>query len=231
MSTATEPVEELAKQEYKYGFVTDVETDSIPVGLSEDVVRLISAKKEEPDWLLEWRLNAFRVWTTMAEPNWHNVEYTPIDYQAISYYAAPKKKTTLQRLDEAGGVPAIDHPVIATDRDVHQLALLQPFAAQPVGHEHRPFHDPVGPDDRDLGPVDARRRYATVTRARAPPDRFPLDDRYARAAFRQYPGRVEAGVAAPDDGDLVVHAGGGGSRQCPASVTLDPTSQTFSRGR
>ena len=100
MSTATETVEELAKQEYKYGFVTDVETDSIPVGLSEDVVRLISAKKEEPDWLLEWRLNAFRVWTTMAEPNWHNVEYTPIDYQAISYYAAPKKKPTLQSLDE-----------------------------------------------------------------------------------------------------------------------------------
>ena len=100
MSTATETVEELAKQEYKYGFVTDVETDSIPVGLSEDVVRLISAKKEEPDWLLEWRLNAFRVWTTMAEPNWHNVEYSPIDYQAISYYAAPKKKLELQSLDE-----------------------------------------------------------------------------------------------------------------------------------
>jgi len=100
MSTATETVEELAKQEYKYGFVTDVETDSIPVGLNEDVVRLISAKKEEPDWLLEWRLNAFRVWKTMAEPNWHNVEYSPIDYQAISYYAAPKKKLELQSLDE-----------------------------------------------------------------------------------------------------------------------------------
>ena len=100
MSTATETIEELAKQEYKYGFVTDVETDSIPVGLNEDVVRLISSKKDEPEWLLEWRLNAFRVWLKMSEPEWHNVHYDPIDYQSISYYAAPKKQIKLDSLDD-----------------------------------------------------------------------------------------------------------------------------------
>ena len=100
MSTATETVEDLAKQEYKYGFVTDVETDSIPIGLNEDVVRLISSKKNEPEWLLEWRLNAFRVWKKMAEPKWHNVHYDPIDYQSISYYAAPKKQIKLDSLDD-----------------------------------------------------------------------------------------------------------------------------------
>ena len=100
MSTATETVEDLAKQEYKYGFVTDVETESIPIGLNEDVVRLISAKKKEPAWLLEWRLNAFRVWSKMSEPEWHNVHYDPIDYQSISYYAAPKKQVKLDSLDD-----------------------------------------------------------------------------------------------------------------------------------
>ena len=100
MSTSTQTIEELANQEYKYGFVTDVEADTIPKGLSEDVVRLISAKKEEPEWLLEWRLKAYRVWTTMTEPAWPNVRYDPIDYQAISYYSAPKKKPQLASMDE-----------------------------------------------------------------------------------------------------------------------------------
>ena len=100
MSTATKTIEQLANQDYKYGFVTDVEADTIPKGLSEDVIRLISAKKEEPEWLLEWRLKAYRVWTSMTEPSWPNVHYTPIDYQAISYYSAPKKKPTLKSLDE-----------------------------------------------------------------------------------------------------------------------------------
>ena len=96
MSTATHTVEELANQEYKYGFVTDVESDTIPTGLNEGVIRLISAKKGEPAWLLEWRLNAFRVWSEMTEPKWHNVRYPPIDYQSISYYAAPKQQATLR---------------------------------------------------------------------------------------------------------------------------------------
>ncbi len=100
MSTATKAIEQLAKQDYKYGFVTDVEADTIPKGLSEDVILLISAKKEEPEWLLEWRLKAYRLWTTMVEPSWPNVHYDPIDYQAISYYSAPKKKPSLKSLDE-----------------------------------------------------------------------------------------------------------------------------------
>ena len=100
MSTSTETIEELATREYKYGFFTDVETETIPKGLSEDVVRLISEKKGEPEWLLEWRLKAYRLWLTMKEPTWQNVHYEPINYQDIAYYSAPKKKKTLNSLDE-----------------------------------------------------------------------------------------------------------------------------------
>src|SRR5579883_2450949 len=92
MSTATETIEGLVKQEYKYGFVTDVETESAPPGLNEDIVRLISSKKDEPAFLLEWRLKAFRHWQTMKEPTWPHVHYPPIDYQKSVYYSAPKKK-------------------------------------------------------------------------------------------------------------------------------------------
>src|SRR6187401_104036 len=100
MSTATETIEQLANREYKYGFVTEVESETIPKGLNEDVVRLISQKKNEPEWLLEWRLKAFRLWLTMKEPTWQNVKYDPINYQDISYYSAPKKKQALNSLDE-----------------------------------------------------------------------------------------------------------------------------------
>src|SRR6476469_4283529 len=100
MSTATKQIEELANTEYKYGFVTDTEQDIIPVGLNEDVVRLISSKKGEPEWLLEWRLKAFRAWLKMEEPHWQNVKYEPIDYQGVSYYAAPSEKKKLNSLDE-----------------------------------------------------------------------------------------------------------------------------------
>jgi Fe-S cluster assembly protein SufB len=100
MSTATETIEQLASREYKYGFITDVESDSLPPGLNEDIVRAISRLKGEPEWLLEFRLKAYRHWLTMKEPAWHNVHYPPIDYQAISYYSAPKKKTKLNSLDE-----------------------------------------------------------------------------------------------------------------------------------
>jgi Fe-S cluster assembly protein SufB len=100
MSTSTETIEQLANREYKYGFVTDIETDTIPRGLNEDVVRTISTKKGEPEWLLEWRLKAFRTWLTMKEPTWHNLRIAPIDYQAISYYSAPRKKPVLKSLDE-----------------------------------------------------------------------------------------------------------------------------------
>ncbi len=94
------PVEALVNREYKYGFVTDIEADVAPPGLSEDIIRLISAKKREPEWLLEWRLKAYRGWLKMSEPHWANVKYDPIDYQAIRYYSAPKSKAPLGSLDE-----------------------------------------------------------------------------------------------------------------------------------
>ena len=93
-------IESLVNKEYQYGFVTEVDTDTIPPGLTEETVRLISKKKEEPAWLLEWRLKAFRRWQTMTEPRWPNVTYEPIDYQAHTYYSAPKSVTPLQSLDE-----------------------------------------------------------------------------------------------------------------------------------
>ena len=101
MSESTNTIETIANQEYKWGFVSDIEADAIPRGLSEDVVRLISAKKHEPEWLLEWRLKAYRHWLTMTEPTWANVHYPKIDYQDIIYYAAPKRgKNAPKSLDE-----------------------------------------------------------------------------------------------------------------------------------
>jgi len=96
----TSTIEQLANQEYKYGFVTDIEADVVPPGLNEETVRLISAKKNEPEWMLEWRLKALRHWLTMKEPTWANVHYNPIDYQGIRYYSAPKQIKKLNSLDE-----------------------------------------------------------------------------------------------------------------------------------
>jgi Fe-S cluster assembly protein SufB len=92
MSTATETIEGLVKQDYKYGFYTDVETDSAPPGLSEETIRLISRRKNEPEWLTDWRLKAFRHWQTMQEPHWAKVHHEKINYQDIVYYSAPGKK-------------------------------------------------------------------------------------------------------------------------------------------
>jgi Fe-S cluster assembly protein SufB len=100
MSTATETIESFANKEYEFGFVTDIDSETVPAGLSEDVVRLISAKKGEPEWLLEWRLKAYRYWLTMKAPEWPNVHYPPIDYQETIYYSAPKQKKVLNSLDE-----------------------------------------------------------------------------------------------------------------------------------
>ena len=100
MSTETQTIETLATQEYKYGFVTDIETETIPKGLNEEVIRTISAKKNEPEWMLEWRLKAYRQWLTLSEPHWLNADYPQIDYQEIIYYAAPKQKKQLNSLDE-----------------------------------------------------------------------------------------------------------------------------------
>ena len=106
MSEQTKIIEEFANREYEHGFVTDVEQDTFPPGLDESVVRAISAKKSEPEWMTEWRLKAYRRWLDMTETSWDKVEYPEIDYQEISYFAAPKKK--LESLDE------VDPEILAT---------------------------------------------------------------------------------------------------------------------
>jgi Fe-S cluster assembly protein SufB len=101
MTTATSTIRELANQEYKHGFITDIETDTVPRGLNEETIHLISAKKNEPEFMLQWRLKAYRHWLTMQEPRWWpNLRIGPIDYQDIIYYSAPKPRKTLQSLDE-----------------------------------------------------------------------------------------------------------------------------------
>ena len=101
MTTVANDIENLTKKEYKYGFVTDIESDTFPPGLNEDIVRAISKKKEEPEWMTEWRLKAFRHWQTMEEPHhWPQLKYTPTDYQSISYFSQPKKKDGPKSLEE-----------------------------------------------------------------------------------------------------------------------------------
>ncbi len=108
MSSVANELNEIANQEYKYGFVTQIESDTVACGLNEDVIRLISVKKREPEFMVEWRLKAYRHWLTMEEPKWPNVHYPPIDYQAISYYSAPRLKSKPKSLDE------IDPELLAT---------------------------------------------------------------------------------------------------------------------
>jgi Fe-S cluster assembly protein SufB len=116
--------EGIADGDYKYGFVTDIESDRLPPGLSEEIVREISRRKEEPDWLTEWRVKAYRHWTTLEEPTWAKVEFPPIDYQALSYYSAPKQKIAAPKsLDEVDpelletyeklGIPLREQEVLA----------------------------------------------------------------------------------------------------------------------
>src|SRR4030095_7543911 len=102
MSEMIATLEQTALSEYKYGFVTDIEADEAPKGLNEDIIHFISAKKNEPQWMLEWRLKAFRHWVKLAaeEPKWANISYAPIDYQDIIYYSAPKQKVKPNSLDE-----------------------------------------------------------------------------------------------------------------------------------
>jgi Fe-S cluster assembly protein SufB len=104
MSTNVDTIRDLAEREYKWGFITDISEDRLPKGLSEDVIRLISAKKQEPEFMLDWRLKAYRHWATLekadAEPKWANVKYPPINYQDITYYSAPKQKPKLENLDQ-----------------------------------------------------------------------------------------------------------------------------------
>src|SRR5438045_6123576 len=104
MSTNINAIRDLAEREYKWGFITDIEEERIPKGLDEDVIRLISAKKGEPEFMLEWRLKAYRHWASLAkaeaEPKWANIKYPPINYQDIIYYSAPKQKINPKNLDE-----------------------------------------------------------------------------------------------------------------------------------
>ena len=92
MSANTDTIDEFVSSEYKYGFITDIESESLDPGLNEDVIKFISAKKNEPEWLLNWRLKAFRHFEKMENPEWAHVNYPPINFQEISYYSAPKKK-------------------------------------------------------------------------------------------------------------------------------------------
>ncbi len=109
MPTATDTIEALTERDYEYGFVTDVEQDTAPPGLSEEIIAFISAKKNEPQWLLDWRLEAYRGWLKMVEPQWANVRYEPVDYQSICYYAAPKSDD-----DRPKSLDEIDPEILAT---------------------------------------------------------------------------------------------------------------------
>jgi Fe-S cluster assembly protein SufB len=100
MSEDLKIIDDVTGSDYKWGFVSNIESENAPKGLNEDTVRFISAKKNEPEWLLAWRLKAFRHWQQMVEPSWPNVQYPEIDFQDIIYYSAPKKKPTLNSLDE-----------------------------------------------------------------------------------------------------------------------------------
>ncbi len=133
MSTVNQ-IEDLTKQEYKWGFVTPVEEDRLPKGLNEETIRQIVAKKDEPEFMLEWRLKAYRHWATLeqkqAEPKWANVKYPPINYQDISYYSAPKKKPELKSLDE------VDPEILSTYEKLgiplHEQKLLAGVAVDAV---------------------------------------------------------------------------------------------------
>ena len=130
MSNSKSSVEDFINQNYQHGFVTDVEQDIFPCGLNEDVVRKISAKKNEPEFMLEWRLKAFRHWLTMHEPTWAHVHFPKIDYQAISYFAAPKNKNAPKSLDE------VDPEILATYEKLgiplHERAILAGVAVDAV---------------------------------------------------------------------------------------------------
>jgi Fe-S cluster assembly protein SufB len=140
-----ERVRSIDVDQYKYGFVTDIESDKAPKGLSEDTVRFISAKKNEPEWMLEWRLEAYRRWLTLKEPTWARVKYGPIDYQDLYYYSAPKKKPGVKSLDEIDpeilktyaklGIPlreqemlaGVERPNVAVDAVFDSISVVTTF--------------------------------------------------------------------------------------------------------
>ena len=137
-------LQNLVNQPYKHGFVTDIESDVAPKGLNEDTIRLISAKKNEPAWLLEFRLKAYAQWLTMEEPKWPNVHYPKIDFQSISYYSAPKPNKLLKSMDEVDpellrtfeklGVPMNERAKRVTET---VKALKAAFTGEPFEHRGR----------------------------------------------------------------------------------------------
>jgi Fe-S cluster assembly protein SufB len=134
MSSTVNQIQDLTQQEYKWGFITSVDEDRLPPGLNEDVIRAIAAKKGEPEFMLEWRLKAYRHWASTEEkheePTWANVKYAPIDYQAISYYSAPKKKKELKSLDEVD--PEILDTYTKLGIPLHEQKLLAGVAVDAV---------------------------------------------------------------------------------------------------
>lgn len=144
MSEQSELLKELENQKYKYGFVTNIEADTVPRGLNEDIIRLISAKKQEPKWLLEWRLKAYHHWQTMSEPHWAKLEFEPINYQNLFYYAAPKQKVKPQSLAEVDknlletydklGIPLKEQEalagVVAVDAVFDSVSVATTYRAQ-----------------------------------------------------------------------------------------------------
>ena len=142
MSETLRSIEEMTEASYEYGFSSDLDTDIAPPGLTEDTVRLISSKKDEPEWLLEWRLKAYEAWKTMEEPDWAKLEIAPIDYQALSYWAAPKKKPVLDSMDDVDpeiremfdklGIPLHEQKMmsnVAIDAIVDSVSVTTTFKA------------------------------------------------------------------------------------------------------
>ena len=127
MSSSVDTIRDLAEREYKWGFVTDIEEERVPKGLTEETIRTISAKKSEPQFMLDWRLKAFRYWASLeakqAEPTWANIHYPPINYQEITYYSAPKQKPQLESLEQLDpeikrtyeklGIPLVEQQMLA----------------------------------------------------------------------------------------------------------------------
>ncbi len=134
MSSTVNQIQDLTQQEYKWGFVTSVDEDRLPPGLNEDIIRAIAAKKGEPEFMLEWRLKAYRYWASLeqkqAEPKWANVKYAPIDYQGLSYYSAPKQKKELKSLDEVD--PEILETYAKLGIPLHEQKLLAGVAVDAV---------------------------------------------------------------------------------------------------
>ena len=123
--TENELAKDLEDQEYKYGFTSDIDSDKIPKGLNEDVIRLISSKKDEPDWLLEFRLNSFRQWKEMVEPNWAHVKYEKPNFQDISYYSAPKQTKKYESWDDVDPEMKETMAKLGISLEVQKLENLQ----------------------------------------------------------------------------------------------------------